>query len=153
MMFSLEERKQIINTFNSDDTEAIERMHGHLARKVVRFLKSNSVSIKQMDSIFISGLMMDNGAKAACFNAPYNRKRVREKTSCILCGSTSNLQNHHIKPKCDYPELKYDSSNIMVVCKDCHDIIHDDRKSNFYNERFYRMNYLKQKGLVCMEGK
>ena len=139
-MFSLNERKLIISTFESDDTRAIEKMHEHLAQKIIRFLKSNSVSIKQMDSIFISALTMDNSAKAMCFKRPYQRMINRKKTSCLICGSTKKLESHHIKPISDYPELRYDPTNIMVVCNTCHDIIHDRAKTSFYDDKFYRRN-------------
>ena len=153
-MFSLNERKLIISTFESDDTRAIEKMHEHLAQKVIRFLKSNSVSIKQMDSIFISALTMDNGAKSMCFKRPYQRMMKRKKSSCSICGSTEKLELHHIKSICDYPELKYDETNIMIVCSTCHDIIHNRANKEFYDAKFYRRNYtIKQMGLAMMEGK
>ena len=29
---------------------------------------------------------------------------------------------HHIKKLAEYPELKYDSNNLMSLCKSCHSI-------------------------------
>lgn len=30
-----------------------------------------------------------------------------------------NLQVHHIKPRIDYPELVYDNTNLVTLCKRC----------------------------------
>lgn len=32
---------------------------------------------------------------------------------------TENLQVHHIKPRVDFPELVYDDTNLVTVCKQC----------------------------------
>lgn len=43
--------------------------------------------------------------------------------SCCLCGRTAKdgikLHVDHIKPKSLYPELKYELSNLQVLCCDC----------------------------------
>lgn len=39
---------------------------------------------------------------------------------CQLCGSTKQIEAHHIKEKRNFPELKYDVSNGMCLCHDCH---------------------------------
>lgn len=33
--------------------------------------------------------------------------------------NTKNLEVHHIKPRVHYPELVYEKSNVITVCKQC----------------------------------
>ena len=40
------------------------------------------------------------------------------------CGSTKNLELHHIKSVASAPELAYEKSNIQVLCSTCHDAVH-----------------------------
>ncbi len=39
---------------------------------------------------------------------------------CEICGSTENLQAHHIQPIKLYPEYALDPENGLVVCEKCH---------------------------------
>jgi hypothetical protein len=39
---------------------------------------------------------------------------------CLTCGATTALVAHHVKPKSQYPELKYDLDNGVTLCVDCH---------------------------------
>ena len=39
---------------------------------------------------------------------------------CQVCGSTHNLEAHHIKPKNQNPELTHDVDNGMTLCEKCH---------------------------------
>ena len=53
-----------------------------------------------------------------------NRK-VKEHPYCERCWSkwkiitTENLQGHHIKSFKDYPELRLDEDNVVVLCRVC----------------------------------
>lgn len=44
----------------------------------------------------------------------------RDGHCCRICGSTSNLEVHHIKPYAKYPELRTKVSNGITLCKSCH---------------------------------
>ncbi|WP_009968574.1 HNH endonuclease, partial [Bacillus subtilis] len=33
--------------------------------------------------------------------------------------NSSELQVHHIKPRIDYPELMFEESNLITLCKTC----------------------------------
>jgi hypothetical protein len=39
---------------------------------------------------------------------------------CLTCGAMTALVAHHVKPKSQYPELKYDLDNGVTLCVDCH---------------------------------
>lgn len=49
----------------------------------------------------------------------------RDKGCCQRClikygiVNTKDLQVHHIKPRIDYPELMFDESNLITLCKTC----------------------------------
>jgi 5-methylcytosine-specific restriction endonuclease McrA len=49
----------------------------------------------------------------------------RDKGCCQRCLikygiiNTKDLQVHHIKPRIDYPELMFDESNLITLCKTC----------------------------------
>lgn len=55
------------------------------------------------------------------------RKRIIERDSCHCqrCLAkynlieTNNLQVHHIKPRIKYPELMYEETNCVTLCKQC----------------------------------
>ncbi len=44
----------------------------------------------------------------------------RDGYKCQLCGSQKDLCGHHVKERAQYPELAYDVSNIVTLCKYCH---------------------------------
>ena len=51
-----------------------------------------------------------------------------EKGVCQICGLECELTKHHLVPqvKCKnkYKEIKNDDSNIIWICRQCHDAIH-----------------------------
>jgi len=55
-----------------------------------------------------------------------NRVYKRDDWTCKLCGSRSRSKNlitlncHHIKRFNDYPELRFEVSNGVTLCEDCH---------------------------------
>ena len=62
-----------------------------------------------------------------------NRK-VKEHPYCERCWSkwklivTDNLQGHHIKSFKDYPELRLDEGNVVVLCRTCNLQVGDSSK-------------------------
>lgn len=53
------------------------------------------------------------------------KKAVLERDGCCQhCGSTENLVVHHIKPYKQYPMLRTDIVNGIVLCKECHKKVH-----------------------------
>lgn len=47
---------------------------------------------------------------------------------CALCGAKKKLTRHHLIPKVraknKYKEIKEDPSNLLWICRSCHDQIH-----------------------------
>lgn len=48
----------------------------------------------------------------------------RDGYKCVECGSTEDIEAHHVKPKALFPELAYDVSNGITLCRACHDKRH-----------------------------
>ena len=55
---------------------------------------------------------------------------ARDDFTCQHCGSTSYLHAHHIKPWAEYPNLRFEISNGLTLCIDCHGTVHGKDFSN-----------------------
>lgn len=59
------------------------------------------------------------------------RERIlkRDNYECRECRRYGKLIQantvHHIKPVEDYPELRYDTKNLISLCSGCHNEMHD----------------------------
>jgi hypothetical protein len=64
------------------------------------------------------------GYKTGYYSAEYKawRKAVftRDDFTCQWCGETGYITAHHIKSFAYYPELRYEISNGITLCQDCH---------------------------------
>jgi len=64
------------------------------------------------------------------FSPEYKRWRydvfVRDHFTCQKCGDKrgGNLRAHHVKPFATHPELRFDTSNGVTYCDQCHDDEH-----------------------------
>ena len=57
-------------------------------------------------------------------------RKKRKNSSCLICGTDSNLTIHHLKPINKNPELKYNPNNLKVICAECHKELHESYKVN-----------------------
>lgn len=64
------------------------------------------------------------------FRSSYAWKKKRKEIKalyggkCAVCGSTKNLQVHHIIPITILPELKLDNNNLIPLCERYHTLAH-----------------------------
>ena len=56
------------------------------------------------------------------FNKSDTYKKIlkRDNYTCQLCSGLCNLEIHHILSWTKYPELRYEETNIITLCKICH---------------------------------
>jgi 5-methylcytosine-specific restriction endonuclease McrA len=52
-------------------------------------------------------------------------KRDKKKCQMPGCNAKRRLQVHHIERYCDAASLRYELTNCIVLCKNCHDSIKD----------------------------
>lgn len=53
----------------------------------------------------------------------------RDNFTCVMCGQVGGeLNAHHIKEYAKYPKLRYEISNGVTLCKECHKKIHKKRE-------------------------
>lgn len=64
----------------------------------------------------------DNQSERANPQYPVWRKLVFERDGyqCRDCGTGGRLQAHHVKEWADFPEQRFDVSNGLTLCDDCH---------------------------------
>ena len=104
-----------LNNFNGPDMKIIELAHEYIARLKIEGMKEVEENIR-------------DGA----FSVSLKKKLVKRFRGCVGCGGGTMggqsrhqvvLQPHHITPR----EFggKTTSDNAMIVCRDCHVIIHN----------------------------
>ena len=49
---------------------------------------------------------------------------VRADPMCEMCGVSPTEDVHHIEPLVEFPGKAYDRSNLMAMCKRCHETVH-----------------------------
>ena len=56
----------------------------------------------------------------------------RDDYKCQNCGTSQMYKNHlivhHKKPWSRYPELRFEPSNLIVLCESCHKLVHKKRR-------------------------
>jgi len=59
------------------------------------------------------------------------RREILERDAfrCQDCGAHKNLCVHHVKDKSKFPELTYEPTNLITLCKSCHVKRHPEKKS------------------------
>ncbi len=58
---------------------------------------------------------------------------ARDRYTCARCNRTRGdfrLHAHHIKSWADYPELRFELSNLITLCEDCHTWVHSRDNAN-----------------------
>lgn len=58
----------------------------------------------------------------------------RDGKKCLVCGSTHDLQVHHIEPFSDCPEKELDPDNLLTLCgNSCHIVFGHLKNFKSYN--------------------
>ena len=61
----------------------------------------------------------------------WSNEIIDRDKKCIKCGSITKLCAHHIKEYSKYPNLRYDLTNGITLCSECHAGKHPELSSNF----------------------
>ena len=84
-------------------------------------------------------LIMDGSPRKQGLQSKWLRvKRAafeRDGYKCQICGSQKDLCGHHVKEKAQYPELAYEVSNIITLCKHCHAKQHPGKEKLILRKR------------------
>lgn len=64
------------------------------------------------------------------------REEVFERygKQCVECGSTKNIQVHHLIYRKGHHLLEYNVNELIPLCKKCHQKIHDDKTHRFHEK-------------------
>ena len=68
----------------------------------------------------------------------FRRELIRKRGSkCEECNSKENLQVHHIERVTISPELFYVESNCQVLCRTCHETLHEEAQRKFEDHNWW----------------
>jgi hypothetical protein len=62
---------------------------------------------------------------------------IRDNYTCQRCNNTHKLEAHHIKSYSKFPELRFDPTNGIIYCRDCHQKLDPIRNKFFTKEASY----------------
>ncbi len=57
----------------------------------------------------------------------YNKVMQRDNYKCRLCGTSFNLNEHHIVYKSEDRKLINEPTNLIVLCTKCHALVHSNK--------------------------
>ena len=69
----------------------------------------------------------------------YKKRKIilaRDNHKCVLCGSTDNLQVHHMKYFKNRYAWEYANSTLVTLCRECHQKVHSDKNNELYPKYF-----------------
>ena len=71
--------------------------------------------------------------------------RERDKNTCLFCGSSNQIEAHHIKQRAFFPELITDIENGISLCHECHLRAHGGSYNKYasVNRNKYTKDYCK----------
>lgn len=100
----------------------------------------------------ITRVLYDKGiTRYVCLNCGYSRSIAKETNlqkrhntslnhwaesikshhpSCYICGTSKDLEAHHIIPVSHSEKHKYSPSNGITLCKQCHYLVHNKEITN-----------------------
>lgn len=74
-----------------------------------------------------------------------NKVRQRDRKLCLMCLDKNKITPvqlvHHIVPYKEADDLKFEMSNLICLCNDCHNTVHD---LYYTNEKERTQDYLRE---------
>lgn len=59
---------------------------------------------------------------------------IKRDVSCVLCGSTEELQVHHRKYSRPFKDKFFDHSHLVTLCRQCHEYVTNQQRSDRYRK-------------------
>jgi len=96
-------RKKSVIIYNQNNREKVNQWSKNYLNKLGQYLSITSSKYK---------LLLINWSKLV---------KIRDNYKCQICGSTKNLESHHIIYKKNYPLLSFNINNGITLCRfKCH---------------------------------
>ena len=125
-ILSFEETKEIIvesiATFFKKDCSYLQRRASLLILEI--FIRDFNILKKELLSIPVGEVMDRNDPKVKEWT-----RKVLAKGKCEICGSTKQLEAHHIEYWSLCPEKRIDVKNGRCLCLKCHAKMHKGEKA------------------------
>ena len=75
-----------------------------------------------------NGIGQKSNKKESVTDEVYKIVYERDKGKCRLCGSTQNIQAHHILYRSERKDLINEPTNMIMLCIKCHQLVHSNKK-------------------------
>lgn len=108
-----------------------ERFLWNYVKKFCHYIKPKKVYTGEQHWNWKGGITSENVQARHSIEYKQWRAKVfaRDGFTCQICGQTGNeLNAHHIKPWAKYPNLRFEISNGITLCKSCHKLVHKKGK-------------------------
>lgn len=102
-----------------------------VARHILGFPQITNMAMMARKQIVEQGTEILNTSIASTRRSRYNKRLIVQE--CAHCKSTTHLHTHHINPQANFAGKNKNNAvmnnidNLLVVCMECHDKIHDDK--------------------------
>lgn len=101
------------------------------------YVKPNFEGDEQFGYVISNWYEVTNRGEVARKRLTYQYRKWRESVlerdhhKCVICGSTKDLEVHHIKPFAQFPEERLNIENGVTLCSACHKQVHKEKNSEW----------------------
>ena len=135
--------QELIDSIDWNDSSAFKtNNYKEIVIESIAVLLGNYSNTRKQAAIILLKILLKDRLRSLLFEDkdiyPFDRndsrvrtwaKSVISKGKCEQCGSTDNLEAHHILKWSDYPKGRIDIKNGMCLCHKCHTEEHKDDQS------------------------
>lgn len=108
------------NASNNHDYETkVKPLIKELNEAITLVLLSIGVPRKYINMVYLNFYENTNHKNIKLY-FQNQKTEIKNRSVCAFCGTSENLQIHHTKPIKANPHLKYNTSNMVVLCETCH---------------------------------
>ena len=77
---------------------------------------------------------------------------IRDNNTCQICGSYEKLRGNHIKRYRNYPTLRFEPTNIIIICKACdmrYVVRREEQWESYFNFNLATRGFIEDKLTLC----